>query len=261
MSPRVNLDDDIESMSEFWRLLPLVNGDREKALGKLVLGLRLALEFYGRAVPVPLTRIQEEGLADLVESGWFLPLDGGYQFADAEERFAWYRQKVEAGKKGGRPAGPTSANRPVSTANLPVPAVNPLVPVPAPALVQNNTLRPSGLLEIWNSNCGGLPKAKKLTPEREKKAKARLAEESDPTYWVSIAQSLAKDPFCRGENDRGWVAGIDYFLKPMTHIRHAEAMCHSQRPSTPAPRSEAEIKAELENRRKQALNGEANHVA
>lgn len=69
------------------------------------------------------------------------------------------------------------------------------------------------LLEAWN-RCSGpanLPVARTLSKSRRRFADARL-KEATAAEWESAYRLICSDPFCRGENDRGWKADIDYAL-------------------------------------------------
>lgn len=139
---RINFEDDVEAQDEFWTLLPLLGGDRERALGKLLRFFRLAQKAWGYDQPMTAEELQEKGFSDMIESGWAVPVAGGFHSLGADKHFAWYRQKVEAGKMGGRPkkeeADPDSGeNRSVLPDNRSGPPANPLAlaPVPAPVPV------------------------------------------------------------------------------------------------------------------------------
>lgn len=132
---RINFDDDVESQDEFWRLLPLVGGDRDKALGKLVRFFRIAQKRFGHNEVISKEELESQGLAEMIQSGWAVEVGDGYQTKGAAKYFAWYRQKVEAGKKGGRPKQPDD-NREEPDANRSKAPVNPLALVPVPALVK-----------------------------------------------------------------------------------------------------------------------------
>lgn len=138
---RINIDDDVESREQFWRLLQVIGGDRDAALGKLVRFFRIGLKRYGRQEVITLAELEEAGLKCMVESGWAVKKDDGFEALGAERQFKWYLQKVEAGKKGGRPPKPTETGRePAETGrfpgepggNRPAGAVNPPAPSPAP---------------------------------------------------------------------------------------------------------------------------------
>lgn len=106
--PRINIEDDIESRDQFWRLLPLVGGDRDKALGALLRFFRLAIQHYGRGEPMTEATLHEHGLSPMIQAGWAVPVEGGYQALGARKQFGWYRQRVEAGKS--RATSPRNAD-------------------------------------------------------------------------------------------------------------------------------------------------------
>ena len=78
------------------------------------------------------------------------------------------------------------------------------------------------LIDLWNQECGNLPKVKTLNATRRKKIKARLTEKNDQEYWKKVILEIKASPFCCGSNDRGWVADFDFLLKPNTHIKAVE---------------------------------------
>lgn len=134
--PRINIDDDIEQQDEFWNLLSLLQGDRDRALGQLVRFFRLTIKPWARGQGVTEAEILKAGLGTMLESGWAVPFEGGYTAKGADDHFAWYAQKVGAGMKGGRPSK-SDDNRAVPPANRtepPVPPVNPPSPSLSPSL-------------------------------------------------------------------------------------------------------------------------------
>lgn len=68
---------------------------------------------------------------------------------------------------------------------------------------------------IWNEVMAGsrLPTVRVWSAARDRVLKARLAEESDLALWRVAMERLRDSPHHRGENDRGWVAGIDFLLQ------------------------------------------------
>lgn len=80
---------------------------------------------------------------------------------------------------------------------------------------------PCPFFEIWNANCGSLPRCSE-TASRLPKAKKRLDDNPDPEYWAEIVRRAAASQFCQGNNDRGWRMDIDFLLKPDTHIKIME---------------------------------------
>jgi|GEM_PF-3430608 len=108
---RVNIDDDVEKNDEFWALLELVGGDRDRALGKLVRFFRIAQERYGHGEYMSLQDLESRGLTCMIESGWAIranssPTDTegamGFRAKGEEKHFGWYRQRCQNGEKQGR---------------------------------------------------------------------------------------------------------------------------------------------------------------
>lgn len=98
---RINFDDDIESQEEFWVLLKLLNGNRDQALGKLLRFFRLAQRAWGIDAPMTGEELLAAKFDDMIQSGWAVPVEGGYHALGAAKHFAWYRQKVVSGRSGG----------------------------------------------------------------------------------------------------------------------------------------------------------------
>lgn len=97
---------------------------------------------------------------------------------------------------------------------------------------------PAAFLETWNRERGTLAEAKGLSPGRERKAKARLADVQDLERWAAAFRRAASSPFCRGENDRGWRATFDWFLAPDTLLKVEEGKYDPKGRDAPA-RTEA----------------------
>ncbi len=78
------------------------------------------------------------------------------------------------------------------------------------------------LLRVWNENRGSLKECRAFNSDRRRKAQARWREKPDEEFWKSLVKSLATSGWHCGKNDRGWVASIDFILKPDTWVRHLE---------------------------------------
>lgn len=67
----------------------------------------------------------------------------------------------------------------------------------------------------WNALAKrlALPMAKDLTPARRKAINARLAR-AGLSGWREALSAVEASPHCRGENDRGWRADIDFVANP-----------------------------------------------
>lgn len=95
---RVNIEDDLESHQEFWNLVQLAGGDRDRALGMLVRFFRIAQKAFGRDTLIAPNELERAGLASMIESGWAIAVAEGYEAKGAEKQFEWYRQRVSAGR-------------------------------------------------------------------------------------------------------------------------------------------------------------------
>jgi len=78
------------------------------------------------------------------------------------------------------------------------------------------------LKDIWNEHCGSLSKIRGLKGRRGTMAKARWKENNDSNYWVEIVEKMAASPFLTGDNDRGWKADFDFFIRPDTQDKVLE---------------------------------------
>ena len=89
---------------------------------------------------------------------------------------------------------------------------------------------PADLMALWNREAHkDLPKAKGLSPGREKSCRARLRERPLDT-WIEIINRINASAFCRGENDRGWKASFDWLLRPDTAFRVSEGKYDDRKP-------------------------------
>lgn len=106
---------------------------------------------------------------------------------------------------------------------------------------------PAAFLAAWNSTPHVKP-AKVLSAGRLKHLQARLR---DPDWQAHYPAALAKIPlsrFLRGENDRGWVATMDWFLRPDSVTKVLEGVYDDHpRGSTGKPAPFSGIREWLEN--------------
>jgi len=79
----------------------------------------------------------------------------------------------------------------------------------------SGVIKPNEVLELWNEVCGDtLPKCQKLAPKRLDQVRARLREAGRTAeWWRAYFARIADYRFCRGENDRGWKATLDWATK------------------------------------------------
>lgn len=83
---------------------------------------------------------------------------------------------------------------------------------------------PKGLLrliELWNQ-IGGVQPCRYPTPKRIASYQQRAKNDKWMNLVKEALQKVAASAFCRGHNDRGWLADIDWFLKPDTVMKIIE---------------------------------------
>lgn len=59
----------------------------------------------------------------------------------------------------------------------------------------------------------GIPVPRKVTADRRRKVEARIREHGEEA-WAEACRRMASSAFCRGENDRGWRADLDFLCQP-----------------------------------------------
>jgi hypothetical protein len=84
--------------------------------------------------------------------------------------------------------------------------------------------RPSAqaFADAWNEDTTPpIARCRELTDKRRKQAMARLRERP-LEEWRPIFQRINASDFCRGQNDRGWIATFDWALQPDTAAKVLE---------------------------------------
>ena len=79
--------------------------------------------------------------------------------------------------------------------------------------------------QVWNQfTPDELPRVKELlrTSTRGRNASARWLEKPDREYWAKVALTIGRTKFCLGDNDRGWKADFEFFVRPDTHLKIME---------------------------------------
>lgn len=246
---RINIDDKLWSDPRFDALKRRMGGDEEKAAGRLLKIFRMAQEYWVTDDQlIPLSIWELYGFGDVEAVGLAERTDKGVYIKGTSDRMQWLKNKQKAGQHSAEArrskfgTAQPSSNRPRTDSEQvfenPRTDSEPLSPSPSPSPVKeipySSTLvdQPTKhkkeanlnhpLFKIWNKHRGTLPKASAMSQKRTTAANARLKENSDENYWVGIVQRLAASDFCQGKSDRNWVADIDFFLKPDTHVKVLE---------------------------------------
>jgi hypothetical protein len=99
---------------------------------------------------------------------------------------------------------------------------------PAPPMVMNAAAEmpteackdsPEALLEIYEAECGVLPRAGGLTPERRRRCAHWLTAGFTLEEFRAAVQRAAETPFLAGGGDRGWQASFDWFIANRSNVR------------------------------------------
>lgn len=80
----------------------------------------------------------------------------------------------------------------------------------------------------YNSICKSLPKCQKLTPKRIKAISNILSKFTDKEI-LEVFNNLESSDFCKGRNDRGWKADIDFILSEEKFVKTLEGRYNSKR--------------------------------
>jgi hypothetical protein len=92
---------------------------------------------------------------------------------------------------------------------------------------------PSMVVEAWNevALANGLSQVAKMTDERTKRLKARIADHGSAEIIAGI-KTIPESAFLMGENDRGWKANFDWMLRPDMCAKLLEGAYHNKKNSS-----------------------------
>lgn len=74
----------------------------------------------------------------------------------------------------------------------------------------------------------GIPQAQSLTPKRKSAIKARLKGAGGMEGWMAALGKVEASPHCRGENDRGWKADLDFVCTESKFVKIMEGSYDQQ---------------------------------
>lgn len=84
-----------------------------------------------------------------------------------------------------------------------------------------STAQASAIAEEWNL-ISGISRCRFVTEKRRRAITARMKDKFWRENWRAAMQKVARSPFCRGSSKSGWIADIDWFLRPDTVVRLLE---------------------------------------
>ena len=82
------------------------------------------------------------------------------------------------------------------------------------SLTSSSSSESAEVVDAWNAS--GFSKVRKLTEKRKTALKARLKDSDFRENWRNALDHAKRTKFCNGESDSGWVANLDWFLRPDT---------------------------------------------
>jgi hypothetical protein len=147
----------------------------------------------------------------------------------------------------GRESSPTLGTSPKigTSPNIGTPVVPKLVPPVVPKQVPESTIESitesttlivdakastcpyTKIVESYHKNFPVGPRVKSITPKRQKSMKARWVNgSSDLEYWNDYFSHAATSRFLTGNNDRSWIADLDFFIRPDTATFMQEGKYH-----------------------------------
>jgi hypothetical protein len=83
-----------------------------------------------------------------------------------------------------------------------------------------------------------------MTKDRCKKLRARSRDRFWREHWCAALALLPDRPFLRGDGERGWIADVDFFLRPDTVVKIEEGKYQAVN-GKPVRKTAAEMAAEL----------------
>lgn len=88
----------------------------------------------------------------------------------------------------------------------------------------------------WNETTAlPIPRCRELSTKRRRAARARLTERP-LKEWVEVFARIQASAFCRGQNDRGWVATFDWVVgSPDVAVKVLEGKYDNRRPTSQKP--------------------------
>jgi hypothetical protein len=95
----------------------------------------------------------------------------------------------------------------------------------------NGAPSPQEFLEIWNAT--GFHQARRMSAKRMVFFRERCEDTDWRLNWRAALERIQASKFCRGNGSRGWIADIDFFLRPDTVTKALEGKYDNRTATTP----------------------------
>lgn len=184
---------------------------------------------YGARISVP-NRSHSDVVSALIDAGWLENEGVGYRVHDWKEaQFAMIaaRDRMRAFR----------ASR-VTHALRTGCATETVTDRPTDIHKEEKRTKAPDLVALWRERCPDLPQPRSLTGKRADTYRRRCL---DPEWVASLPDVLTRmnaSSFCRGDNDRGWTADVDFLLRPDTATRVLEGKYDDRKQNAPQGRTE-----------------------
>lgn len=92
-------------------------------------------------------------------------------------------------------------------------------------------ISPEEFRDVWNQNCGSLPRVRDFPNSLRKKVLARIRQGISLETFAEAVRCCVSKPFLRGENDRAWVATFHFLVKNDINIEKAITDPYGSKPA------------------------------
>lgn len=213
-------------------------GDEDKAIGNAIRFIRFAQQKFKKGRLVTEQEFKSKGFSEALFGVFAERSDGHIKAIGSEKHFSWLRDRVLAGSKGGRVEKTrneenqllnpqANGSKPKQTQASPSPSFSPSCSRSnnLTTLVQqelHDAARLHEIAELWNQNCGVLSPVKKMNTKRLQRCKVLWKRNSNPEIWRNQIKEFVGHSHNVGNNDRGWIADFDFFLREDIQTRIVE---------------------------------------
>lgn len=224
---RINIEDELFTDVRF-RFLSRELGNEDEALGMLVRFWHIAQKHWGRGRLVPKNEFLMGGFEALSKAHFVDERPDGYYARGSEERFAWYLERVNAGKASARArlkkygsAQPLPEHSFEDSRTLVRRPSEPLTLTLTPTLKEEVTTADFfvKLLGEYSKPPLRARTVLMLSPRDRAKAHALLTKFPDPEYWRSVMKRAQRSPYLCGETDRPFRFALSFLLQPHAHLK------------------------------------------
>jgi hypothetical protein len=108
--------------------------------------------------------------------------------------------------------------------------------------------RAEAVVELWRNHCPSLPGVHELTDRRVTAIGSALGRVPALSEWEAYFARLERSAFCRGENERGWKADLDWALKPDSWVKAFEGRYDDRAPAGRIAKTADEAKTAMRER-------------